>query len=324
MTQNTNLRSRGSAGEFTFALGMNINNILYLGLSVDVVTITRKQTIYYSEYVDYEGTRPDATSYPYQLQQFQLGQSMHIDGAGVGAKLGLVVRPTEGLRIGFAVHTPSYYSLAYRYEGWLSSDALSVGSNPNDWDVVNGHVYANERTPILQDGGDHRWKISTPTRLLAGVSYAFGSYALITVDYEYDTYSTLSLDYAPTNPGYKTEDFENSLLGVHYLRGGIEVKPAPWLSLRAGGGLNSNIMADNYDSIRFSEPINDYSWYASAGLGFRLGKVTSVDLAYQYINSRYTNYYSFYTQLGDVPNCSPLYGLDIIKHNVALTLAFRF
>ena len=324
MSQYTTLRSRGSAGEFSFALGVNINNILYLGASLDVMSISRKQTLYYSEYISYEGARPDAAAYPYQLQEFQFGQSMHIDGAGVGAKFGLVLRPTKGLRIGFAVHTPSYYSLSYRYDGWLSSDALSVGNNPYEWEVVNGHVYADERTPILQDGGDHRWKFTTPTRLLAGISYAFGPYAVVSVDYEYDAYNALSLDFAPTNPGYSKADFKNNLLGVHSVRGGIEIKPAPWLSLRAGGGLNSNVMANNFDFVRFSEPINDTSWFASAGLGFRLGKVTSIDIAYQYINSRYTDYYSFYTQIGDVPNHSPLYGLDILKHNIALTFAFRF
>lgn len=322
--QSTTMRSRGSAGEFSFALGMNFNNVFYLGASLDIQSISRKQTIYYNEYINYEGARPDSDMYPYQLQRFEFGQSMQIDGSGVGAKFGFVVRPVEGLRVGFAVHTPTYYSLAYRYEGWLSSDALSVGDNPYGWEVQNGYVYADERTPILQDGGNSRWKFTTPTRLLAGVSYAFGPYAVISADYEYDAYRSLELDYAPTEPGYENADFRQNLKGVHSLRGGLEVKPAPWLALRVGAGYKSKVMRADYDFVRFSEPINDTSWYASAGIGFRLGKVTSIDFAYQYINSRYTDYYSFYTQLADVPNCSPLYGLDILKHNIALTFAFRF
>jgi hypothetical protein len=133
--QSTTMRSRGSAGEFSFALGMNFNNVFYLGASLDIQSISRKQTIYYNEYINYEGARPDSDMYPYQLQRFEFGQSMQIDGSGVGAKFGFVVRPVEGLRVGFAVHTPTYYSLAYRYEGWLSSDALSVGDNPYGWEV---------------------------------------------------------------------------------------------------------------------------------------------------------------------------------------------
>ena len=76
--------------------------------------------------------------------------------------------------------------------------------------------------------------------------------------------------------------------------------------------------------VAFSEPVADKLWYASAGIGFRLGEVTSIDLAYQYRNTHYSNYYTFRTQLGDTPNESPLYGLDMINHNIALTFAFRF
>lgn len=325
MSQFTKLQSRGSAGEFSFALGMNINNIVYLGASLDIQSISRKQTIYYDEYISYpEGTRPDAALYPYQLQQFEFGQSMQINGSGVGAKFGIVVRPIESLRIGFAVHTPTYYSVVYRYSAALSSVALSAGSNPNDWEEVEGYVYADEATPVLQDGGEHRWTFTTPTRLLVGASYAFGAYAVISVDYQYDAYRSLKLNYKPADTGYTNELFRNDLRGVHTVRAGIEAKPLPWLSLRVGGGYSSKVLNRNYDFVALSEPMANTSWYASAGLGFRLSEVTSIDISYQYRKIQYTDYYSFYTNLNGAANASPLYGMDMLKHNVALTFAFRF
>ena len=331
MSQYTNLASRGSAGEFSFALGFNINNIVYLGASLDVQSISRKQSIYYNEYINYaEGKQPDAVAYPYQLQQFELGQSMSIDGSGIGAKFGVVVRPIEGLRIGFAVHTPTYYSVAYRYSAALSTVALSAGDNPYEWEVINGCVYADEATPTLQDGGESRWTFTTPTRLLAGVSYAFGQYAVLSADYQYDAYRSLKMNYAPLDSkvvdysGYMNGIFRNNLKGTHTLRAGVEAKPSPWLSLRVGGGFRSNVLNREYDFVALSEPMADKMWYASAGVGFRLSKVTSIDLAYQYRNTRYSDYYSFYTELGNTPNESPLYGLDLVNHNIALTFAFRF
>ena len=325
MSQYTNLQSRGSAGEFSFAFGFNINNIVYLGASLDIQSISRKQVIYYNEYIDYaDGVRPDAATYPYQLQHFEFGQSILTEGSGVGAKFGVVVRPVGGLRIGLAVHTPTYYSLAYRYSASLSSVALSAGDNPYDWEVINGSVYADEDTPVLQDGGDYRWTFTTPTRLLAGLSYAVGQYAVISADYQYDAYRSLKLDYAPADTGYTNDTFRNNLKGVHTVRAGVEAKPLPWLALRVGGGLRTKVLAEEYDFVAFSEPVADKMWYASAGVGFRVSKVTSIDLAYQYRNTRYTDYYSFYTKLGDTPNESPMYGLDLINHNIALTFAFRF
>jgi hypothetical protein len=124
MSQYTNLQSRGSAGEFSFAFGFNISNVVYLGASLDIQSIQRKQNICYNEYIDYaQGERPDGATYPYQLRDFTFEQSMNIDGTGVGAKFGIVIRPIEALRIGLAVHTPSYYSFAYRYVASLSSSA---------------------------------------------------------------------------------------------------------------------------------------------------------------------------------------------------------
>ena len=325
MSQYTNLSSRGSAGEFSFAFGFNISNIVYLGASLDVQSISRKQTIYYSEYINYaEGAQPDATAYPYQLQQFELGQSMNVNGSGVGAKFGVVVRPIKALRIGFAVHTPTYYSLAYRYSASLSSVARNAGGVPDAQGNVNDYLYADEDTPVLQDGGEYRWTYTTPTRLLVGVSYAIGQYAVLSVDYQYDAYRALKLNYSPADTGYTNDTFRHNLRGTHAVRAGVEAKPLPWLALRVGGGYRSKVLNESYDFVAFSEPVADISWYASAGVGFRLSDVTSIDVAYQYRNTRYSDYYSYYTRLGDTPNASPLYGLDLINHNIALTFAFRF
>ncbi len=325
MSQYLDLQSRGSAGEFSFAFGFNFSNIVYLGASLDIQSVTRKQTIYYDEYIGYgQGLTPDAATYPYQLNDFRFAQSMAVSGSGVGAKFGIVVRPVESLRIGFAVHTPTYYSMSYRYVASLSTKAASVGSNPNNWEVENGYVYADETTPILKDNGEYRWTFTTPTRLLAGISYAIGPYAVISADYEYNAYRALKWNYTPADPGYDNGVFRSNLLGTHSVRAGVEGKPTPWLSLRVGGGFRSKLLVDNLDMRAFSEPVaNDY-WYASAGLGFRLGEVTSIDVAYQYRNTHYSDYYTFYTKWSDTPNASPIYGLDMINHNIAVTFAFRF
>ncbi len=331
ISQYTNLQSRGSAGEFSFAFGFNINNIVYLGASLDIQSISRTQSIYYDEYIGYEeGKTPNATDYPYQLQSFSFGQSMYVNGSGVGAKFGVVVRPIEALRIGFALHTPTYYSIAYRYSASLASTAYNAGQIPDSAGVVENYFYAYEETPILQDSDEYRWTYTTPTRLLAGISYSFGQYAVLSADYQYDAYRSLKVNYSPIDrsdysySGYVNSACRNSLKGTHTVRAGVEAKPLPWLALRVGGGYRSNVLNKNYDFVAFSEPVADTMWYASAGVGFRLNRAISIDLAYQYRNTRYSDYYSFYTNLDENPNASPLYGLDLINHNIALTFAFRF
>jgi long-subunit fatty acid transport protein len=159
---------------------------------------------------------------------------------------------------------------------------------------------------------------------LAGISYAFGPYAIISADYQFDAYRSLKVNYTPTDTGYTNMDFRENLRNTHTLRAGIEGKLLPWLALRAGGGFRSRILKKDFDTVRFSEPMADKYWYASAGIGFRLGEVTSIDLAYQYRNTRYTDYYSYHTENEYGVNESAVYGLDLINHNIALSFAFRF
>ena len=323
MAQRTRLKSRGSAGEFSFALGGNISNILYFGVSLDLQSLSRAQTLYYDENIDYaNGATPDPTAYPYQLREFQLGQAMHIDGTGIGAKFGVVVRPTNGLRIGLAVHTPTYYSLAYRYEASLSSAAYSAGSNPDGYDVGrDGYIYAEEFTPGLEDIGDNRWAFITPTRLLAGISYTIGKWAIISADYQYDTFGGMRVKSAPIDYGFINETLRYNLKGVHHARAGIEVKPISMLALRVGGGYTSGILNEG---IVLGEPVLNSMWSLSAGIGVRVSKVTSIDLAYQYRKEENSDYYTFYSENSQGVNASGLYGLDLLRHNIALTFAFRF
>ena len=323
ISQQTRLKSRGSAGEFSFALGGNVSNIFYFGVSLDLQNISRTQTLYYNEFIDYEnGATPDPAAYPYQLREFQLGQAISIDGTGIGAKFGVVVRPTKSLRIGFAVHTPTYYSLAYRYEASLTSAAYSAGSNPDGYDVGrDGYIYAEEFTPGLEDRGDNRWRFITPTRLLAGISYTIGKWAIISADYQYDTFSGMRVKNAPIDYSFIDKSLRNDLKGVHHARAGIEVKPISMLALRVGGGYTSGVIREGRI---FGEPIMDAMWSLSAGIGVRVSKVTSIDLAYQYRKEKNTDYYTFYSENSQGVNSSTLYGLDLLRHNIALTFAFRF
>ena len=321
--QRTHLKSEGSAGEFSFALGGNISNIVYFGVSLDVQSISRKQILYYDEFIGYpEGTMPDATAYPYQLRNFELGQAMNINGTGIGAKFGVVVRPIKALRIGLAIHTPSYYSLSYRYNAALTSTAFSAGTNPDGYELSkDGYLYSDFRTPKLEDIGSSRWAFATPTRVLVGLSYTIGKYAIISADYEYDDFAGIRIKSAPIDYGFIDKALRNNFRGIHHIRAGIEAKPVSFLALRVGGGWTSRAIHTDYI---LPEPIMNSAWSVSAGLGFRISEITSIDIAYQYRNERNSDYYTYFSESNNGINASSLYGLDILRHNIAVTFAFRF
>ena len=321
--QFSRVKSRGSAGEFSLAVGFNVKNILYIGASLDIQSISRIQTIYYGENISYaEGAAPDPTSMPYLLREFTLAQQMRVSGTGVGAKFGVVVRPVKSLRIGFAVHTPTYYSVSYSYKGAIDSVCNSAGTNPENYNLVGGKLYASADTPELTDSGSYGWEFTTPTRLLAGISYTISKYAIISADYEYDAFRATRITSAPLNYDFINSDLKYGFRNQHIVRAGIEAKPLPIMALRVGGGYLWRVTNDK-DPI-FTEPVRNGGWYCSAGLGFRVSRVVSIDVAYQFRHNDYTKYDTYYSENDLGVNSSPIYGLDMDNHNVALTFGFRF
>ena len=59
-------------------------------------------------------------------------------------------------------------------------------------------------------------------------------------------------------------------------------------------------------------------------MGFVLGRGVLLDVAYQYMTSKTTDYYLFVVEDAKGHAESALYSTEINRHNVALTLGFRF
>ena len=78
---------------------------------------------------------PHYTSYTENLNDdkgadnggYTLDNYYRLEGTGMDLKLGVIVRPIESspFRLGFAVHTPTWYDLRESYNATLSSDILA-------------------------------------------------------------------------------------------------------------------------------------------------------------------------------------------------------
>ncbi|MEG1672311.1 MAG: transporter [Alistipes sp.] len=315
----------GSINEFTFSVGMNFNNIVYVGGSLGVQSVHKKQQIYYQEEYGYFGDKGaiDGLGAPLESQLNYMGlyQQSVLDGSGVNFKLGVIVRPIESLRLGVAFHTPTFYSLDRTYGGDLESQLRNnvTGDVKNSQDV----------TPVQRDEGPNSWDFVSPSRLLFGASYMFGHFGLITVDYERDWYNGIRVKNVPEGPvphpeQYKRE-FKQNFRATNTLRAGIEMKPIPMLALRVGGGYSSSMLKDK--SLYFNAPLTTESYYFSAGVGVALGANTVLDVAYQNVTNKQSDYQLFYSrnaETGDMMTYSGLYNSKLTRHYVSLTLGFKF
>ena len=165
----------------------------------------------------------------------------------------------------------------------------------------------------------------SPTRLLLGVSYSFADRAVISVDYERDWYNGIRVKDNPVGLDSQTwynDTFRPNFKGSNIVRVGAEFKPLPVLALRAGFGYSGSMLKD--ENTILASPAIKQTTYCGAGIGFVLARGVLLDVAYQYLSSKTTDYYLFYVEDSEGMAESARYATIFNRHNVAVTLGFRF
>lgn len=314
--------SQGSAGETSLSLGVNYDNKLYFGASLDITNISRRCDIYYGEEFSYPG---GSSGTDYQLDYFNYNQVSKMSGIGVRAKFGVTYRPTEAVRIGFAVHTPTYYSIQYQYQGQMSAEVYSE-TNPlgyHDFQPIStGWIYYPDETSYEKnDSGNLRWALVTPTKLMVGASCTLGNRGVVSVDYEYDAYKALNFNrmpYSADNINDVNDYLHTSLRGAHNIRAGVEFKPFDFMAIRLGGGYFGYMLDDSYTS--FTEPVVKSAWFCTGGLGFSATDSMRIDLAYSYKSDDSSSYQLFFSQSTHSATLDTKY----TRHNIAMSMAWYF
>lgn len=336
------LRSRGSMGEFSVAMGGNVDNKWYFGFTFGIRSLTRRTNLYYGEAYSYGGGNGydsqtkavDAEGYllPKVMQSMGIEQRMKVEGTGINFKLGVIYRPIEALRLGFAFHTPTFYSLDRYYEVAMSTNSLGETSATNP---TTHEYFSDQVSPLLEDNGPNTWDFVTPARMMFGASYTLGQVAVLSVDYERAWYNGIRvkgqpyLEWGPAKSDFK-QDFKHYFKGSNTLRVGLEVRPAPMLALRAGYGYIGSMLKDEQTIL--SSPAVCKTNYYTCGAGLNLGRSCYLDLAYCYSKQETTEYMLFYghrypnQHLSEVVEWyeSDRYSTSFTRHNIALTFGVRF
>lgn len=319
--QFTTIESRGSAGEYDISLGLNINNRLYIGATLGIPVLSVQRDIYYGESYHYSSE----PALDYRMDLFNYDQRSRIKGVGVNFKLGVIYAPIEGLRLGVAIHTPTYYSLTYKYAGGMTSDVKALNNKDDYQTDADGYLNPplSEQTSTLVDDGNYGWKYTTPTRLLFGASYSFLKRYTLSIDYERDWYNGMRIKHSPYGKGLYDGYMKERFKGSNTLRVGVEARIIPQVAVRAGYGLWSGALHDT-DRI-YSSPVIYRTDYAGAGVGVALSKYFTIDVAYQYYHNRMTPYKTFFaTDSNGLDVASATYRTTIDRHAAIVTLGVRF
>jgi len=99
--QQMSQRISGGFHELSFAWAGNMENKLFLGASINIPFSFYTKDITYSET---DATQDTSNNFAYSV----FSQHYYSAGIGVNVKLGIIYAPQPSIRLGFAVHTPSF------------------------------------------------------------------------------------------------------------------------------------------------------------------------------------------------------------------------
>ena len=235
----------GSSDLYTVSWAGNINNQWYIGLSVNVPTIT-----YTKRFSLYETNR---------LQSAKLKSLFHASGVGVNASFGLISRPAQWLRLGVSLHTPTMLAMSVQTEG-------DVYSN------INGQKY-EVLTPA---SGVIDMKYAAPLRSSASVAFQLKNLGMLSLQYDYaHALRDKELGYSPMDDIHTLRaGLEAQVSRGWYLNAGYVYESTFEQDGKVELAYNSIRTDTDYRFTQFSQ-------YASAGFGYRNDHLV-VGLAYQY------------------------------------------
>jgi hypothetical protein len=261
----------GSMGETDISFGGNYNNKLYLGATIGIPDIMFNENAAYTETPQYNDS-------VYGLQSYTWNTTLNTTGAGLNFKFGAIYRILDWLRVGAAVHSPTWFSLTDNYSSYISATYNSTPAYPNGAGTFSGTPDGN---PIT---GSYNYTLITPMRAMGGLAVVIHHQAIISADYEYVDYSTAQFQSTP--PGAFSavnQTIQQFYMPASNIRVGGELVLFPF-SIRAGYVYYGN----PYTSDAGNSTIR--SSY-SAGFGIKIRRCF-IDLAY--VLTQYSENYYIY------------------------------
>ncbi len=280
----------GGQADYGFAIGANYSNKLYLGLGINFADIRYNSASLLSENGTFDATVVSAGSYN---TSYRVDQATR--GTGFNARLGLIYKPVEAVRLGATFTSPTWYNID---------------------DVTSESLGTNGRTSAQQDYSVN-YNLRTPLKVAGGLAVFIQQYGFITGDVEYVDYKSThftSNDYDVSNDNADIKDFYRSTVNAHV---GAEARLTPAFYLRGGYGIQGSPQKNLETTFKT----------ASGGLGYRFGDYY-IDATYSHSNGTiYTQPYllsASYLNSSGVSLSNPYIDLKRTYNNVFLTLGARF
>ena len=279
-TQQVSEVTKGSMGEVAMSFGGNFGNSFYFGATVGIPRLNYEMERTYTE--------SDTQDSIANFGSFTKTDYLKASGNGFNFKFGAIYRPVKWLRLGAAIHNPTYFEIDEEFKSVLVAS-------------INGTQYSQSTLKGAFDYG-----LETPFRALGSIAFVIGKIGLITADYEYINYALARLKSSDYPFDVENANVQNRLHWAGNIRVGTEWR-LKIVSLRGGFAMNGDPYTGDYN-------FNDTRY--SLGLGVRLKRFL-IDATY-HLRRTASNY-----EVYDVAYV-PLAEAITLDHSVLATIGFRF
>lgn len=277
LNQENTINSTGGITDFALGGAVNFRDKLFFGGTITIPILNYNRNASFKE--------SDATASPTNNFKYaMINENLETKGAGINAKIGLIYKPVEYVRLGIAIHSPTFYELTDKYSTEIITDLEGYGGagikRQSSLDFNN-----NQR-------GELKYNLSTPWRIIASGSYVFREVenvtrqkAFVTADIEYINYKSASFTVIDQQD-IDTKNYFNDLnKAIDQLYKGA-------LNFRIGGELKFNTVMFRLGGAYYGNPYKNNKADRvkfSGGLGYR-NKGFFADLTYVYAMNSDVNY----------------------------------
>ncbi len=297
----------GGITEVVLGIARNSNDKFYWGITIGLPLVNYSSSTEFREM----DTSSNQSNY---FNKFVYTDNFSTKGVGVNGKIGIIYKPKEHIRLGLAIHTPSFMALTDKRSTNLSTQL----ENPIGSFETSSNLFTNN-----QEGKTQYSQTSAFKAIISG-SYVFREVAdvkkqkgFITADIEYVNHKGSRFSSANEEPT-QTE--------VNYYKGLNQVVKADYkgnVNFRVGGEVKFNIIMGRLGFAYYGNPYKNADFKAnrmllSGGLGYR-NKGVFIDLTYVHAISKDVN---FPYRLEDRANTFAT--LKDQRGNVVATVGFKF
>ena len=288
---------RGYINEYLVSFGANFNHKFYVGGTLGI------HDIYFKENANlYEWDEKNKIPY---FNELNFNTYLKTTGNGFNLKLGFIYKPINNLRIGFAVHSPTFYKFNDLYDSKMNSSITYL---------EDGKTEKYSAQPDKE--GVYDYEIETPLKAIFSGAYVIGKSGLISVDYEIVNYSTAKLKNGSDGYAYHDENvtIQNAYKTVGNLHLGGEYRVHKNFSLRAGYENFPSVYQSTYLSTINPNGKSTYST-VSGGFGFKQGKYFFDATVKRILNDESLKLY---------PGAINMADYNVAQNNVIFTLGYKF